>query len=105
MSELTEHQRSIMQAVLLGLDIQMRYNLLGWQLCNIWEVFDALSKYEDCTEILRIKPGQDEKVVRLYELTTQRTATYRCFIAYKDQFSAEYIDINHTTGAIVGGRI
>ncbi len=108
MSDLTPHQRDILIAILQGKRIMIHQVIRNAP----DDYFDEISpvSYGEVFDLLRsdavslfIDSGQDE-AVRLYELTTQRTATYRCFTAYKDQFSAEYIDIS-TNGFIVGGPI
>lgn len=69
MTDLTSHQRSILQAVLLGLKVQRDRPADGYGIRRRWitttpsVIFELLWKKP---ELLRIAPGQEDKVVRLW---------------------------------------
>lgn len=100
MNDLTDYQRSILIAMLQGRDIQLRYNLLGWQKAVPWEIFKALS---ECPDMVLISPSQPE-AVRLHGRFAEDEDSTVAFNDTHEALDTHYIDITDN-GMIIGGKI
>lgn len=101
MSELTEHQRSILEAVLLGLKIEVCMHIPDDG--DVWEeAYNPLAWIDEESERLRIKPGQESKVTRLYGRPVGDGTQWQ-FINDRPRYQSHYIDIG--PNGIVGGKL
>ncbi len=103
MSELTKHQREIIQAMLLGMEIEQVFNSRWVPSCvdNVLQLL--LQKPTD----LRIAPSKDTKIVRMSGIHTG-TSGHSDILVFalpyrdKDPYSLHF---NKETGAIVGSKL
>lgn len=110
MSDPTNHQRDIIQAMLLGLDIEFlerTYKRFSndlekeeWEPSSVKQTLHALSVHGG-PERLRIAPGQEVRTVRRYG-----NAEIPCpLFGSRFKHDTHYIDINPESGSICGGKL
>ena len=96
-----KHQQEILDAIVLGLTIEKMHYGDDYIELTPEQAMIGVGSYPYA---LRVKPGQREKLVRLYGRHDVYAPCFR-FDAIAGIDDTHYIDYNPETGKIVGGRI